>query len=157
VGVAVSSRALVGVLVAILVEVRLAVFVGLSTGIVGEAGELVGENTGSGVAERCGVEIPVPVSTTVVSTLSAVPAAFNPAPHAIIPGTRTITMNRLRKTDNHTPSGYQKRFYITNHLFYTKERVVEIIFSTTRKYPAWPALHTPSFPLGEPNFSVLLQ
>jgi hypothetical protein len=55
-------------------------------------------------------------------------------------------MSKLRKTDNQTPSGYQKRFYTTNSLFYTKERAVENAISATRKYPAWPALQSPSLP-----------
>jgi len=104
--------------VAVLLEVRVAVFVEVFACVAVEAGKLVGEKTGFGRADTGRVE--TTVSVVAISTWSTVPAVFPPALQAIIPGTSILTNNRLRKTDNQTPSGYIRLF--TDSILYSTRK-----------------------------------
>jgi hypothetical protein len=103
-----------------LLAVRVAVFVEVFACVAVEAGKLVGEKTGFGRADTGRVETTVSVSVVAISTWSTVPAVFPPALHAIIPGTSILTNNRLRKTDNQTPSGYIRLF--TDSILYSTRK-----------------------------------
>jgi len=104
--------------VAVLLEVRVAVFVEVFACVAVEAGKLVGEKTGFGRADTGRVD--TTASVVAIPTWSIVPAVFPPAPQAIIPGISILTNNRLRKTDNQTPSGYIRLF--TDSILYSTRK-----------------------------------
>jgi len=104
--------------VAVLIEVRMAVFVEVFACVAVEAGKLVGEKTGFGTADTGRGD--TTASVVALSTWSIVPAVFPPAPQAIIPGISILTNNRLRKTDNQTPSGYIRLF--TDSILYSTRK-----------------------------------
>jgi hypothetical protein len=106
--------------VAVLIEVRMAVFVEVFACVAVEAGKLVGEKTGFCRADTGRVKTTVAGSVGANSTWSTVPAVFPLVLHAIIPGTSIMTNNRLRKTDNQTPSGYI-RLYADSILYSTRK------------------------------------